>query len=785
MANPLSIRTKLPLAIFTVILVLLSISTLLVNRTAESVISYLKESRVGDASLSVGNSIYIQLQRAGKDMTIASSLPMVMRGVAIPPMKDFTQLQAADHDPDIMERARLTDLLNRMGLTFGYYESFCLVDSQGRPIAGKFDDNYSLENAFSRRWFKNAISRSAFSVEAPFRSQISGDMALPVSIKVVYSGKSGILMGVLQLAKLTRGVLRESTRPGLHLYVVTEQGEIAASLDDTEVGSRKLASLPWFDDMRSNVSDVINGEMDGKQVTIGFYHIPQTDLYALVVADAAYMHSYVQDIQQTAIAASIVAAILALLCTGLIVFPITHDIKKLSLFARQITMGEQGVSIGLRRRDELGDLAGSLDDMVKTITEMLARSEAATRAKSEFLARMSHEIRTPMNGIIGMTYLAMRDKPDGRQMRYLRRIDSAANTLLGVINDILDFSKIEANKMEIKNVSFRLSGLLWTIDDMLSVKSEEKNIQLEFSLDDEVPDILKADSLRLAQVCINICSNAIKFTESGTVNLHVARLDRGMPLPDSVPADIADKIAAREAAREAADPASAVFTLLFSISDTGIGMSEEEQRNIFDSFAQADGSTTRKYGGTGLGLAISKSLVQMMGGEIWLHSVPDQGSTFFFTILAEHGSVTELEEEPDESNKPTVEEGFLSGLRVLLAEDNEINLEIALEILGDMGVNTTVAVNGERAVALWQEKVFDVILMDIQMPVMDGLAATRAIRACSKPGSATVPIIAMTANAMSGDREKSLEAGMNMHITKPLDVNELRDALVYWGSAGN
>ena len=392
--------------------------------------------------------------------------------------------------------------------------------------------------------------------------------------------------------------------------------------------------------------------------------------------------------------------------------------------------------------------------MVTSLKDMLARSEAATKVKSEFLARMSHEIRTPMNGIIGMTYLAMRNNPDEKQMVFLRRINVAATTLLDIINDILDFSKMEANKMEIKNASFSISGMLQSVYDLVQIKAEEKGLDLSFSVADNVPDVLIGDSLRLSQVCINICTNALKFTESGSVNLDVTLKSKD------------DK----------------KILLLFAIKDTGIGISKDVQEHIFDSFSQADGSITRKYGGTGLGLSISKLIVKMMGGNIWLQSEPGKGSTFYFTVEVQEGTAEDIVEK-EHSLPGSFESASFLNLKVLLVEDKEINQEIAREILNDMGIKVTMAQNGAEALELWQSDDFDLIFMDIQMPVMDGLTAARAIRDSDAPRAKSIPIIAMTANAMSGDREKSLEAGMNEHITKPLNIEELRQALIVWGAA--
>ncbi len=740
----LSLRTKLPLSIVAVLLVMLSISTAFVIRTAYSVIDYVKSSRIDDAARAVGTSISIQLQRAGKDMVLTAGLP------GVPEALEMSSVLAAD-PADAIERARLSGLLRRVMQACGYYESFCLRNAEGVAVAGVFREGDEKLSLVELSWFREAMDANTFRVSRPFLSAASGEMLLPLTLKTLYNGKAGALVGTLQLTKITRPILREILRPGVTPLVMTGGGVIAAATDENRVGS-VVSNPAWLAGLAAAVSGNAKVTLDGEIKDVAFTHIPQTDLYAIVIADQSYMRSYITAIQNPAIAVAALSALLALICVLYFIVPVTRDIRRLSLFARRVTEGDREHATGLARKDELGDLAESLDQMVSTLTDMLARSEAATRAKSEFLARMSHEIRTPMNGIIGMTYLAMADNPAPGQLNYLRRIDGAAKTLLGVINDILDFSKIEANKMDIDSVPFSLSDMLNSVHDLLRVKSQEKGLELTFAVDDDVPDLLEGDPLRLSQVCVNICTNALKFTEHGFVRLRVSLLERR-----------ADGL-----------------MLLFSVRDSGIGISKEAQAGIFESFSQVDGSTTRKYGGTGLGLAISLSLVRMMGGDLTVQSEPGQGSTFSFTVLLRPATSAPaaVPAENAAAERP------LPPLRVLLAEDNEINQEIAIGILSGMGVTVSVAPNGEEAVRLVGEAPFDLVLMDIQMPIMDGLTAARRIRESNLP-AAGIPIIAMTANAMSGDREKSLAAGMNAHITKPLNINELRDVLLTWGPAAS
>jgi len=438
--------------------------------------------------------------------------------------------------------------------------------------------------------------------------------------------------------------------------------------------------------------------------------------------------------------------------------------KKSLNFEISIPIANGSIRIHLTEKfplfDEQGEVYGmcglatditNQKDIEKELQQAKILAEEATKAKGDFLANMSHEIRTPMNAIIGLNHLLSRTEMNNKQKDYVSKVSYSATGLLGIINDILDFSKIEAGKMDIENIDFELNDVFENLLNLVGEKVRQKGLDLIVDVNKDVPPSINGDSLRIGQILINFVSNALKFTEKGEIKISCNLVSK--------------------------ENDSAV--LKFSVKDSGIGLSDEQQNKLFQAFTQADSSTTRKYGGTGLGLSISKRLAELMGGSVGVEGELGEGSTFYFTInckvLKTHVSKSKI-------NISTELLNSIRGASILLAEDNEINQQVAVELLETEGFFVDVADDGKIACDKIEQKGYDLVFMDLQMPNMNGFEATDKIR--KELNKTDLPIIAMTADAMTGIEEKVKDAGMDDYVTKPIDLNQLWKCLSQWIEPG-
>ncbi|QQO07718.1 response regulator [Breznakiella homolactica] len=542
-------------------------------------------------------------------------------------------------------------------------------------------------------------------------------------------------------------------------FILGAKGEFISFIDESRSSDMLIGDDPDHElvslgrQVLNNRSGSETLSWQGRQYRAFYTGMEEIDWHLVVIIDNAEVGQSANDLIRSLALVPVVGLFFVAWSILMVARYLKRVTNKVNSFADQAASGDLRERILITEHDEFGVMEDRLNRMMDTMAEMSEHSEkmlemaqAASRAKTEFLSKMSHEMRTPMNAIIGMVQVSEQTDDREKLRDCLLKIDHASRNLLELINNVLDMAKIEANKVELEVARFSIREVFESIANVFWVKAEEKKLALTLTADDSVPGSIWSDRFRYSQVVTNLVSNAVKFTpEGGAVSV------------------------AAELLKETATG----FVIRTTVADTGIGVAPESAGRLFGAFEQANSGIFRQYGGTGLGLSISKSLVELMGGTIWYEPNGSAGSRFVFTITAEKTG----KEETAPAEKLTPDAFDFRGKSILVAEDVEINREIVAALLEDTGVAIDFAENGLEACGMFSKnpEKYDLIFMDIQMPEMDGLAATKKIRRMEK--GKKIPIIAMSANAFREDVNASLEAGMNGHISKPLDLNVVLSTL--------
>jgi signal transduction histidine kinase len=616
-------------------------------------------------------------------------------------------------------------------------------------------------------WYAEATSSgSEVTVTSPYRAS-DGEMAYglvtrtydgdgrPLGILGIGCSLKGLIGGLYDGSMFKAGRLIAFDRDGKIIVDSLAPENVSLSPDDYPESRRLMAAAPdgpLEDPAASEKSEyVIVRSLKG----IGWK--------LAIVFDRSEMTSSSYELMRSILITSAIVMIMAFIVLTALARSIVEPIEELIEASRIISGGEYETSDEVRERlheklsvtgsGESRELADALRSTVDTLQERIETASLANRAKSEFLANMSHEIRTPISAVIGMTAIAKSASDAERKDYCLDKISDASTHLLGVINDILDMSKIESGKFELSAVNFNFERALQKVSTVINYRISEKNQTFSVQVDERIPKTLVGDDQRIAQVVANLLSNAVKFTpDGGSIRLESRLMGESGGLCE----------------------------IETSVTDSGIGITREQQPRLFNSFIQADAGTSRKFGGTGLGLAISKRVVEMMGGRIWFESEPGRGSKFSFTVRIPRAAGEPSARLWNVLSDGSAEFGWSTGesfhgRRLLLVEDMEVNREIVVSLLEPTGIDIDCAKNGAEAVAMFtgEPERYDMIFMDVQMPEMDGYEATRRIRASGLPRAGAIPIVAMTANVFREDVERCLAAGMNDHIGKPMDFYEV------------
>ncbi len=726
--------------------------------------------------------------KAGLDFNILNAISLAQTGILQPYLSEDLDLRRV-YAPDA--NSRIVNMTNTY-----FYVGIGIVSPEGIVLDHTIPELKGAD-LHNEPFFQEAM-QGKVSIGAPYRYQ---KMVVYAVASPVYSLKDGKIIGVVyNISKLT-DTMSERMLLGDkgYLFVADKYGTVFIHKNTEQVFAYKLYDYDWGLEILSKGTGILTFTENGQQKIAYYDHLENADWTAVAVRDLEELAAPGKSILKNAM---IIALIILVVLATIIYFYVKNIVDALLVavnYAEQISKGvlDKDVNFNnskqiitqrlvhaskqkcaslfgnkkelvhteqlpetntLVRSDEIGVLYKSLRTMVNSMQTMVKKADDASRMKSEFLANMSHEIRTPLNAIIGLAhlYLENKDSEEEKKRDYVKKIEVAGKSLLGIINNVLDTSKIEAGMFDLENVHLNLQEIGEQILTVYQSSASSKNLTLTVTMEKNLNFDYMGDPIRLGQVLNNLVGNSIKFTEKGSINVHFSHTApeiKDIPVPEGT------------------------MPICIKVQDTGIGISKESQELLFKPFAQADTSITRRFGGTGLGLAISKNIIEIMQGSLLVESTLGEGTKFTILLFLPPSKDAEskLNLGIEENGSLNVD---LTAKRILVVEDNMINQLIMEELLQKTNADVFLADNGQIAVDMIAKESYDIVFMDMQMPVMDGIEATRIIR--STLNAEALPIIAITANAMKEDKEKGIAMGLNDYLTKPIDPRNLMLVLHYW-----
>ncbi len=731
------IKKQILFPVLGVIFVSLLAAVSIVSYMANQALMEAGREKILNAAIHVGNTVLEKVNRAKADVLVVTRIP-VLRQV-LNPAETSTY---PNRDDFIRSTNRLMTELGEVG---GYYETFYVVSESGLTLTSSLESTVNQLDISNRDWFHEAMKSKDVVISEPFRSRITGDALVAVAKKFGYGTYQGAAVGSLQIQKITKDALIVENSEWLRTVIVSKSGMTLSALDDAEVGKKSYHEEPWFTQMINEKKGSIDINDNGVDRLLVFYNLPNTDFYAVSFADKDVLLKPSRIVMIVSALALALVVALSFVIIYFIVTPISNSIHSLATYAKEVGEGRLDADpVALHRQDELGVLADSINKMVTTLRQLIVKSEAATQAKIDFLSWMGHEIRTPITGTVGMSKVALKLSDLGKIHGFIRRIDSSSKLLLGLINSILDISKIETSKLELAHEPFDFEKMLIEVSNVISVKSEEKQQKFDVHMDVSMQRYFKGDEMRLSQVITNLLSNAVKFT----------------PQAGKIEVTVQEKAIKGNCSQ-----------IEIKISDTGIGISKEQQYQLSKPYEQSEGMMARRFGGTGMGLAISRNIVQMMGGDVQFESAPGVGSIFTFDILLER----------DSAPQNTVEmfnEEEASRLHVLLLSSEADTSAYFGKIMDGFGIRYKVVQTAVEAVqALESSSEFEGKheMLFVDWSITDVPPSDLCLHVRRKFGCPVIGLMSIL--QWSEIESKAANFGITQHATKPLFASDIQSAI--------